>query len=211
MRRVLVRTSVVFVALFSFVPSALDAQGRATRGSDEVREIMQTLRDDKSAETVAAILRQRDGPRAATTLDALGDSIVDLVIGYDGSSGGLVLAQAGTLALGLSARSQGAGTPYAGAVERLMKIAEDGRSRVGAALYYVSQAADVEESLTRLSHYAASDRQSAHTAVRMLGEEMGVRGVEAVRELRRSGKLREHAAQLAAEELARRYHWPKTD
>jgi hypothetical protein len=103
----------------------------------------------------------------------------------------------------------GRATPYAGAADRLMRIAEDGGD-VGiraAALGSLTRLTHKPKLLPFLRQVAASQNPAAFSAVSLLAQETGPEGRSIARELYLSGQITEPVAKHVAASFAGAYRW----
>lgn len=199
----------------SAVPSLLVIIGAATVLAQQPpqvlagREIAKARRSN-DAGSVMRILAQTDSKYSASTLEALADSLVTLVVeGRSSSSAAQNLRSSARGALAV-AGSIHAKVPYAGAGSRLFKIAQgapDAGDRA-AAIAGIAELANSSEALVLLQKIATSDNPAALHAVRNLWDMMPKKGgLDVLRELVRSNAVTEPRARRELDRVAVKFGW----
>ncbi len=181
------------------------AQGREPLSGAKV---MTTLRTAGRTGPVGRTLRQMDGPVSRAVQDELADSLVAFVLETRANPGPI----GGPLdqivdALSWSALAFGGeDVPYAGAGERLIRIACAVDRKAAGILGIIADLPDRQEALTRLEGFAKSSRRTAYNAIPHL-ERMGPDGLAVLRTLWQQEAVTEPRARQSMESVARRHGW----
>lgn len=159
------------------------------------------------------ILRQRDGTLSEEILNTIADSIVAIVTAKNERSD-ITFQQVqlnASMLLLTAGQTQGGGTPYGRAAEKLLTIgitAEDVGQKA-AALFCLSQLPDTATIVRMLRTVAVTnDWTIARLGVRHLGNYLGEPGLKALRELHSSGEVKERYARQELAFQARKHGWP---
>lgn len=173
-------------------------------------EIGALLRAEGRTGNAIRILTQQDRRYPSELMNEVADTLAQIAISLSRSSDFSDVDAAMTAVSTLSQAGVGEqGTPYAGAAERLLRIAENAEPGIsGGALSALSQLPDKRQVLTYLRRVAVSDDQAiAYMAVGNLGRYMGPEGLEVLRDLHRAGLVKEPLAQRELDALARYHGW----
>ncbi len=157
------------------------------------------------------LLQQSSASYPRATLDAIGDSLVALVLTSNRPSEEQRLLQSSALeALAISGSSH-AKVPYAGAGQRLYRLAMESEYHRGGAIYLITILADSTEALSVLRRIAVSENAIALFAVAELGESMRNKGgLQVLRELSRTGEAKDSTARKEITRLVRRFSAAKS-
>ncbi len=156
---------------------------------------------------VILTLRQLDGPVSRAVQDDLADSLVAFVLANPVvTSDRRGPADAAISSLVEAAIMGERGTPYAGAGERLLRIAYAVDRRSAGLLGIIAQLPDRQTALTLLREFATSSHEAASVAVSKLGE-MGPDGVVVLRTLWDAGTITEPRARRQLERAAHHHGW----
>ncbi len=168
---------------------------------------MQALRTQGHPGTALRTLRQVDGPVDRHVVDELADSLTAFVMANDDPALENQAAMKALAVLGKAGDTTGEGTAYAGAGERLMRIAlSPGGAFAGGAVYLIALLPDRHEAITRLSEFASSTSRSAYLGIHAL-EGRGLEGQAALRSLHQRGVVRDPEARRSIESIAHRQGW----
>ncbi len=195
--------TVVAGVLLACSTSAAAQEARPVTGA----MAMQALRTQGHPGTALRTLRQAGSPVDRRVMDELADSLVAFVIAYERGTPADPAVRA-LSALGRAGeRTDDEGTPYAGAGERLMRIAEAAEAgMIAGAVQLIAGLADRQEALARLSEFASSTSRSASLGIHAL-EGRGLEGQAALRSLHQRGVVRDPEARRSIESIAFRQGW----
>lgn len=170
------------------------------------------LRSEGHVGQAVKVMRAVDGTGSLAAADSIADSLAAFAIANAGRDEWVRQVQAAVSALGEAGSARGPGRPYAGAVERLMRVVEESSVPMAGALYYVTLAANRASAVSRLGRLATTENPTAHRAIEFLDERMGPEGVAALRCLSAEPHLlRSPAVRRLLGEVARRRGWRSTD
>jgi hypothetical protein len=180
-------TATVLSCLSLCVVAELNAQRPALQPA---RQIAEDLRDMRGSAMAVRLLRQMDGPRSVAELDEIGDTLAAIAISSTGKGETNRYARtAATDALIMAAIGSG-GTSYAGAAERLYRIARDSRDGMnGGALAGLLRIPDRRITLDYMQRLATIDKLIARTAVILLASSLGPEGLAVLRDLHRDSSV----------------------
>lgn len=202
------RSTVILAAiLMASTASVVEAQQVPPEPS--AAEIGALLRAEGRTGNATRILTQLDRQYPSELMNEVADTLAQIAISLSRSSdfSDVDAAMAAVSTLGQAGVGE-QGTPYAGAAERLLRIAENAEPGVRAgALSALIRMPDKRRVLTYLRRVAVSDIQAAYLAVGYLGRDMGPEGLEVLRELHRAGLVKEPLAQRELDALARYHGW----
>ncbi len=195
------RTRLVLIGAAACLAVSTSATAQSRGQPMTGRAVMQTLRAEGHPGGAWRTLQQMDGPVSRAVQDELADSMVAFALAVPTRSGSVISS------LGGAGVTKSEGIPYAGAGERLLRIAYavKGEATVSA-LYYISQLPDRKQALAGLSAFGGSAHPSAYVAISMLGD-LGPDGVEALRLLWRQGTASNPEAKRRLEGLAGHFGW----
>ena len=192
--------------------SPLSAQG-GTPAQDRAlaAHVAMTLRTKGSVGESRAILRQLQQARSEEVLDAVAESLVDYIVSKASSTVNLTSQRQAVDVLAASGRREGGGKPYPGAYPRLLRIVEtaDDTGLRGRALFAIAHQPDTAQALRMLRSVAVSNNPAAMMAVRDLAGYLGERGLGVLRELHKSGEVKDLWAQRELAHNARKYGWTR--
>ncbi len=155
-------------------------------------------------------LRQLRGPMSQAALDELADSLVAFVLANPEPQAEVRKAIGDIIVdLGSSAFANSPGTPYAGAGERLLRIASvvDGLRSI-MVLDIIRQIPDPQEARAHLRTFARGTHPEARFAIDQL-ERMGPEGIAVLRTLWEENAITEPSAWWAMVALAGRHGWER--
>jgi hypothetical protein len=189
--------------------TAVPSRGHAQVVTNSAKDVAARLRTQGDAGDAVSILTQQKGrvPRAA--LDAIADTLVAIATQVSDDSSGMRMRRQAALTLAHAGSAHAGGVPYAGAGERLLRIALSSGGSKGGAVSGLTRLADSAEALGLLRRIAIADDQIAYAAVNALANEMGPRGLEVARDLyAKSSVVREDARDILRH-VARAHGWVK--
>jgi hypothetical protein len=208
------RVGCVAVAALFTVSSQLRSQQPSANPTGS--EVAALLRAHGNSWWAVSVLTQARGPQPIERLDEIADSLVAIAVSFPGMDfRGVTTRSAALSALASAGMGEsgvvgmGHATPYAGAADRLMRIAEDGGD-VGlraAALWSLTKLPNKSKLLPFLRQVAESQNSAAFSAVTLLAQETGPEGRSMARELYLNGQITEPVAKHVAASFAGAYQW----
>ena len=206
------RLEVLLIAFVFGVP-AIDGAPLHAQGASDARDahaIAESIRQRRNVSHAVALLRQARGPEPQARLDAIADSVANIVISYPGSdTAALHIRSLAREVLTSATTGIRAGIPYAGGGERLLRIAQQA-SNVGeraAALSAITRLPSEEEALAILEAVAKSQNSVARLAITLLMTEMEEPGLAILENLYRTAAVTQPRARLAIELLGEDRKW----
>lgn len=193
----------VGVALSTGVPMQAQESGS---NSTAAAMVMLSLRAHGTAGDAVGILRQVDSTWSRQYLDALADSLAAFALTEENSDERRAAVTYAVLALAQSGAAEGRGTPYAGAGDRLLRIAEESKALAGGALMSVAQLANRSEAMLKLRRLAVEDDRLAASAVDKLERYGGPEGIRVLAELYRDRSVNPGARTLL-DRIADKRNW----
>lgn len=193
------------IVLFGFGQS-VTAQITARATSDA----MARLRQGNGSPAIVNLLRQVKGPSPSVQIDALADSVQNFLL-YTRSRESYAARAEGIAALKNAGKQSPRGTTYAGAQQRLLKIAQEAPSNAdrAAAIDALGGLSDKRRSVEMLRGIAVSSSDEAYLAIRVLGGELAdAGGAQVVLEIWRGHLEKQDSATLELTDMARRFKWP---
>ena len=176
-----------------------------------VAELVTELRRRQDFTAAGAVLVQARSPQAQAKLDAVADSLVAFVLSHQTGDGRHRAASSAVSALRRSGSGEMGGVLYAGAADRLLRIAENAVVGTRAeALFAISKLANQATARSYLSRVATSRNGVAYGAVGLLGREMGPEGRAELRRVFEAGLIVDERALQEVYPIARYYNWPET-
>ena len=174
-------------------------------------EVATTLRTSGSVGESRAILRQLKETRSDAALGAVADVLMDYIVSKASPTVSLSARQNALDVLAASGRRDGGGKPFPGAYPRLVRIVEsaDDSGLRASALFHIAHQPDTAQALRMLRGVAVSNNEVAMVAVRDLAGYLGDRGLAVLRELYRSGEVKDLWAQRELAHNARKYGWTR--
>jgi hypothetical protein len=205
----------VISAILVFVGAAsLSAQRVPSNPS--AAEIAAMLRTRGEAYAAVPVLTQVQSPQSRKRMDDIADSLVAIAVSFPGNDRRAITTRTAALLTLVKAGRGSSGvvgieraTPYAGAADRVMQIAEMAKD-VGiraAALDGLVGFANKAKYLPFLQQIATSRGSAALKAVTLLTMETGPEGQAVARALYRDGKVTEARAKEMLEGAAETYGW----
>lgn len=180
-------------ALASCVAAAA-LSSQTVRSEPTAAVVASLLRTQAHAGAALSVLRQAHGAVPKQSLDEIADSLVAIAATFPGMDLRGVQTRNAALTTLLLAGRGGVddAVPYAGAVERLMRIAQTAQDAgiQASALRGLTQLQETRPLLSFLERVAQSDNVVAWVAVTMLTEETGAAGKAVARALYRDGASR---------------------
>lgn len=204
------------VTLSAVVFTSSDLRSQKPSANPSGAEVAALLRTHGHAGWAVSVLAQTRGPQTPQKLDEIADSLVAIAVGFPGMDfRGVTTRSAAQVALLSAGKGEsgvvgtGGATPYTGAADRLMRIAEDGGD-VGvraAALWSLTQLPNRSKLLPFLRQMAESQNSAAIEAFTLLARETGPDGRAIARDSYRAGRITEPGAKEAAGRFAHAYGW----
>jgi len=194
---------------FSIVSSVFTGLSHAQRISrnPDAAEVAALLRQTGRPGAASRVLAQLDGPLPRERLDSIADTLVAVALSLRGDDHLTVLTRRSAVdALLLAGIGEG-GVPYAGAPERLLRLALELPS--GGALWSLTKMPDRRQALQYMRQVATADHGIAYAAVGHLGRDMGPEGLALLRQLHDQGLVTEEHALRELNALARYHGWPE--
>lgn len=202
----------VFAALI--VPAiTLHAQSR--QENPTVADVASALRTHRRYSEAVWVLTQAHGAQPRSKMDAVADTLVAIAVGFPGNTPQAIRVRAAAmtglmLAATGNAGGQTTGTPYPGAVERFMRIAQTAEIGTRAvALQSLAKLPATAQTIAFFRKVASSQDPVAGRAVMLLCNDMGPEGQDVARELYVSGKVTEPGAKDAIDRFAAAHGWQR--
>ncbi len=210
-------TAVLAGALLVCSTSAVAQEPLRPRPPVTGAQAMEMLRAKGRLLPVGITLRQLAGPVSRPVQDELADSLVAYVLANPTVTSGArgpvdfiisdLLWSAVAGAAGTS-YADSPGTPYAGAGERLLRLAYAVDRKTAGILNVIAKLPDRREALALLQEFASSSHPTAYRAVQHL-EMMGPDGIVVLRTLWEQGTVTEPFAEQSIGSIARHHGWTK--
>jgi hypothetical protein len=199
-------------ALLAASSSEAQPRGREPSAAD----VAASLRAKGHASNARAVLTQARGSRSRQVMDEIADTLVAFAIGFPGSdrrnatirnAALLELTDAGVGESGVPGVDTA--IPYAGAAERIMRIAETAQDVGirGGALWAVTQLPNNGAVIPFLTRVASSQNIVAYSAIDLLDQVMKAEGRSVLRDLYQRNAVTEPTAREALWRLAGAYGW----
>jgi hypothetical protein len=196
--------------------AASDGRSQGTSKSPDAAEVAAGLRARGNSGAAVAVLAQARGPESRRKMDEIGDSLVAIAAGLPGHDRHATATRATALsALMLAGMGETGvvgierGVPYAGAADRLMRIALTGQD-VGvraSALRGLTLLPDRSKLFPFLRQVATSKHHIAYVALTLLANETGPEGHGIARALYVGDKIIEPTAREIGSGIAKEYGW----
>lgn len=209
--RRLSRCAVVTILALAAV-SPLHAQAR--RENPSAAEAAAALRTHRRYTEAVWVLTQVHGVQPRDKMDAVADSLVAIAVGFPGRDAEATRIRAAAMT-GLMMAAKGnaggevGGTPYTGATERFMRIAETAKDNGvrAAALSSLTKLPATPATYAFFRKVATSQDPVARWAVNLLDTEMGAEGQAVAHDLYRSGQVTQPEAKKALAGVAMAHGW----
>lgn len=210
-RIIMIGSSVMVIA-----PKSVRSQASITE--PKAAEIAAALRIQGHSNGALAVLTQARRQQQQSAMHEIADSLVAIAATFPGTDIRATRTRGAALStLLLAGQGQSgvvgitSGTPYSGAVDRLMRIAETSNDVGirGTALWALTQVPDRTRLVPYLRNIATSQNPAAHRAIDLLNEEVGPPGRSLLLELYRGGLVTQPSAQEKLDRLAGAYGWRK--
>lgn len=200
--------STLLASALTLLAGDLRAQDRSAPARDAAAT-MRLLRAEGHTGTAVRTMRDAQTAGATARANALADSLAAFVITNSASDDWIPAVQAAVSAIGAAGLARGEGTPYGGALERLMRIVEESESPMAGALYYVTLLPDRPNAVARLGRLASTAHPLAVRAIEFLDERMGDQGVMELRRLHQQSSVLDPHARRLLHDIAARNGWER--
>jgi hypothetical protein len=184
-----------------------EADTSAAAATSLALEVMRWVRINAVGGHALFALRSFDGAWTRRQQDEIADSLVAFLIDPH-EDDRFESQQSARHVLLFAGGAEGYGTPYAGAGERLRRIAKSEDPTIAAgALFPLQHFADTADAVRIIEDLARDPRPIAANAVSALESSLGERGLEALRRLHAEGSAGTRRAREMLESIAQRRGW----